>query len=98
MPGKGRGLAGLVRRPHVTTDNIHGISKGDIRRLARRGGVKRLSSSIYDEARATLYAFLVRVIHDSVVYTEFGKRTTVTAMDVQYALKRHGQILYGFNP
>ena len=43
-------------------DNILGITKPAIRRLARRG----------------------------------GKRKTVTAMDVVYALKRQGRTLYGF--
>ena len=29
----------------------YGTAKGDIRRLARRGGVKRMSGLIYDEVR-----------------------------------------------
>ncbi|XP_010841820.1 PREDICTED: uncharacterized protein LOC104991136 [Bison bison bison] len=59
-----------------------------IRRLARRGGVKRISGLIYEETRGVLKVFLENVIRDAVTYTEHAKRKTVTAMDVVYALKR----------
>lgn len=39
-------------------DAVYGITKGDLRRLARRGGVKRLSTNIYEEARTALKMFL----------------------------------------
>lgn len=42
-------------------DNIQGVTKPAIRRLARRGGVKRISASIYDEARLTLRKHLEQV-------------------------------------
>merc|ERR1712057_55599 len=75
---------------------IMGVTKPAIRRLARRGGVKRISSLIYDETRTVSNAFLESVIRDSVTYTEHAKRKTVTALDVVYALKRQGRTLYGF--
>ena len=89
-----------------------GITKPAIRRLARRGGVKRISGLIYEETRGVLKIFLenvrslclfpflflnrLQVIRDSVTYTEHAKRKTVTALDVVYALKRSGRTLYGF--
>ena len=73
-----------------------GITKPAIRRLARRGGVKRISGLIYEETRGVLKVFLENVIRDSVTYTEHARRKTVTAMDVVYALKRQGKTLYGF--
>jgi histone H4 len=42
--------------------------------LARRGGVKRISSFIYDDSRAVLKNFLEQVIKDSVTYTEHSRR------------------------
>ena len=75
---------------------IVGITKPAIRRLARRGGVKRISGLIYEETRGVLKIFLENVIRDSVTYTEHAKRKTVTALDVVYALKRSGRTLYGF--
>lgn len=51
-----------------------GITKPAIRRLARRGGVKRISGLIYEETRGVLKIFLENVIRDSVTYTEHAKR------------------------
>ncbi|KAM3866943.1 histone H4-like [Diretmus argenteus] len=93
--GKGLGKGGAKRHRKVLRDNIQGITKPAIRRLARRGGVKRISGLIYEETRGVLKVFLENVIRDAVTYTEHAKRKTVTAMDVVYALKRQGHTLYG---
>ncbi|CAL6301192.1 unnamed protein product [Bathycoccus prasinos] len=79
--GKGLGKGGAKRHRKVLRDNIQGITKPAIRRLARRGVLK---------------VFLENVIRDAVTYTEHARRKTVTAMDVVYALKRQGKTLYGF--
>ena len=52
--GKGLGKGGAKRNRMVLRDNIQGITKPAIRRLARRGGVKRISGLIYEEARVVL--------------------------------------------
>ncbi|CAK5278240.1 unnamed protein product [Mycena citricolor] len=93
---KGLGKGGAKRHRKILRDNIQGITKPAIRRLARRGGVKRISGLIYEETRGVLKIFLENVIRDSVTYTEHAKRKTVTALDVVYALKRSGRTLYGF--
>ena len=59
MSGRGKGGKGLgkgVAKRHrkVLRDNIQGITKPAIRRLARRGGVKRISGLIYEETRGVL--------------------------------------------
>ena len=84
MSGKGKGLgkSGAKRHRKVMRDNIQGITKPAIRRLARRGGVKRISGMMYEETRGVLKTFLETVIRD--------------AVDVVYALKRQGKTLYGF--
>ncbi|KAJ9518306.1 hypothetical protein QJQ45_010225 [Haematococcus lacustris] len=94
--GKGLGKGGAKRHRKVLRDNIQGITKPAIRRLARRGGVKRISGLIYEETRGVLKVFLENVIRDAVTYTEHARRKTVTALDVVYALKRQGRTLYGF--
>ncbi|XP_066265843.1 uncharacterized protein [Branchiostoma lanceolatum] len=65
----------------------------ELNRLARRGGVKRISGLIYEETRGVLKVFLENVIRDAVTYTEHARRKTaaVTALDVVYALKRQGR-------
>eukprot|EP00966_Prymnesium_polylepis_P325183 7381170-Prymnesium_polylepis.1 len=94
--GNGRGKGGAKRHRKVLRDNIQGITKPAIRRLARRGGVKRTSGLIYEEVRGVLKVFLENVVRDAVTYTEHARRKTVQAMDVVYALKRQGRTLYGF--
>eukprot|EP00933_Yihiella_yeosuensis_P074510 TRINITY_DN8346_c0_g1_i3.p1 TRINITY_DN8346_c0_g1~~TRINITY_DN8346_c0_g1_i3.p1 ORF type:complete len:118 (-),score=25.76 TRINITY_DN8346_c0_g1_i3:273-626(-) len=80
----------------VLRESIQGITKPAIRRLARRGGVKRISGLIYEETRGVLKTFLENVLRDSITYTEHARRKTVTALDVVYALKRQGRTIYGF--
>nr|AAI40473.1 DCK protein [Bos taurus] len=75
--GKGLGKGGAKRHRKVLRDNIQGITKPAIRRLARRGGVKRISGLIYEETRGVLKVFLENVIRDAVTYTEHAKRKTV---------------------
>ena len=94
--GKGYGKSGAKRIHRMTKDVILGITKPAIRRLARRGGVKRISGLIYEETRNVLKLFLQNVVKDAVTYTEYARRKTVTAMDIIYALKRQGRTLYGF--
>ena len=92
--GKGLGKGGAKRHRKVLRDNIQGITKPAIRRLARRGGVKRISGLIYEETRGVLKSFLEAVDRDAVTYTEHARRKTVTALDVVYALKRQGRTIY----
>ena len=87
--GQGLGKGGAKRHCKVLRDNLQGITKPAIRRLARRVGVKRISGLICEETRGILKVFLENV-RDAVTYTEHAKRKTVTTMDVVYALKRQG--------
>jgi len=50
--GKGLGKGGAKRHRKVLRDNIQGITKPAIRRLARRGGVKR----IYPSSRSSWWS------------------------------------------
>ena len=94
--GKGYGKVGAKRLQKNKKEVILGITKPAIRRLARRGGVKRISSFVYDDTRQVLKGFLEGIVRDAVTYTEHARRKTVTAMDVVYALKRQGRTIYGF--
>ena len=87
-----------LRHRRVLRDNLNGISKADIRRLARRGGVKRLAADIYPETREVLRNYLRRIIRTSVVYAEHATRKTVSVYDVIHALKYEGHTLFGYEP
>ncbi len=87
--GKGYGKVGAKRHNKKNIrETIMGVTKPAIRRLARRGGVKRISSLIYGECRVVLRTFLESVIRDAVTYCEHSRRKTVTSLDIVYALKR----------
>ncbi|CZS99927.1 hypothetical protein WAI453_003477 [Rhynchosporium graminicola] len=102
-PGRGKGGKGLggakgsKRYRKVVKDTILGVTKGDIRRLARRGGVKRISAGIYDEVRTQLKARLTLILRDAVTILDYSNRKTITVMDVVFALKRLGRPIYGFD-
>ncbi|OLN88103.1 Histone H4-like protein 1 [Colletotrichum chlorophyti] len=66
-------------------------------RLARRGGVKRISATIYDEARSAMKAWLHSVLKDCVAYVEHRKAKTVVVEDVIHSLSRRGTPIYGFD-
>lgn len=94
--GKGLGKGGVKRRQKkVLRNSIEGVTKPAIRRLARRGGVKRISGDIYEEIRGQLKAFLETILKQAMIYTEHGYRKTITALDVLYALKLEGRTLLG---
>jgi histone H4 len=82
----------------VLRNKILGISKGDIRRLARRGGVVRMCRHelFFKFVRDALMDFAKRVMVSAIRYTEHASRKTVSRMDVLYGLKREGIVLYGF--
>ncbi|OBT90368.1 hypothetical protein VE02_00753 [Pseudogymnoascus sp. 03VT05] len=87
---------GARRYRKIVRDSIHGITKGDIKRLARRGGVKRISALIYDDTREAMKAHLQLILKDCIIFLEHANRKTVTVGDVLFALKRIGRPIYGF--
>ena len=93
--GESKGAA-AKRQKKVLKDSIRGITKGSIRRLARRGGVKRISGLLYEEVRGVLKGFVEGVVRDATAYSEHAKRRTVSALDVVQALKKRGRMLYGY--
>jgi histone H4 len=50
IPGMGTGGAKLHIK--ILRDNILGITNAALRRLARKGGVERISGLIYDKTRS----------------------------------------------
>ncbi|KAF8277644.1 hypothetical protein TcBrA4_0112160 [Trypanosoma cruzi] len=59
------------RQKKILRENVRGITRGSIRRLARRGGVKRISGVIYDEVRGVIKSFVEGVVRDATGYTEY---------------------------
>src|SRR3989304_977601 len=86
--GKGLGAGGakrwLGRKHHKGMENL---TKPAIRRLARRGGVKRISQNCYSLIRTSLKGFLSDIMMIVAVLAEYEKKKTVKAKDVMYALR-----------
>jgi len=95
---KGKELKKGGTKRHVKSNQLNRqcITLPAIKRLARRGGVKRISQAIYKPTREVVHTFITTIVRDSIAYTENGKRKTVTATDVVHALARQGRTLYGF--
>lgn len=93
----GKTVLGGKRHRKILRDTVNGITKPAIRRLARRGGVKRISATIYDEARVALKNHLEEILRDCVIYVEYRNAKTVTVHDVIHALRRKGRPIYGFD-
>ncbi len=89
--------ATLRRRRIIARPPLEGISKAVLKRLARRGGVTRISSGCYAEARLSLKAFLSETLRCAVLFADHDRRTTLTARDIIYSLKRQGRQVYGFD-
>ena len=70
------------------------VSNGGIRRLARRGGGKRVAKASYEEVRKALSQFVELVMKNAATVLELKKTKTVSTADVLYALKTTGHALY----
>ncbi|RDW62950.1 histone H4 [Aspergillus mulundensis] len=88
---KPTGLRGLGvvkgRRHKIVRDNIMGVTRPAIRRLARRGGVYRISAEIYEETRIVLKKRLTETIRQVILIMDSGtipsnERKLVTTRDV----------------
>ncbi|CAD7932424.1 unnamed protein product [Amoebophrya sp. A120] len=77
-------------------ERMKGLGKAAIRRLARRGGVKRISAKIHKDCRDAMGFFLESTLQDALTYTTHAKRSTVKPSDIVNALKRRGRQIYGY--
>jgi len=95
--GKGKSTikGGSKRHKKTFRDQIKGITKPALRRLARRAGVKRISANVYEDSRSILRTFLESVVYHSLLYKETFGRKTISLKDVVSALKRRGNTLVG---
>jgi histone H3/H4 len=65
-----------------------------LRRLARRGGVKRISGTIYRDTRGALKARLEEILRQVTAVVDICHRKTVTVTDVVFVLNRMGTPIY----
>ena len=93
---KGKSGDAGKRIKKVLKANASNVSSGSIRRLARRGGVKRISAPVYGEVRDAINKFVGAVVRDAVAFAEHGRRRTVSSGDVVQSLRKRGRAVYGY--
>lgn len=98
--GRHRHLCGKVRKlswgGREKKNAVDAITNNDIKRLARRGGVKRIGLLVPQEAKTALRDFLKTAIERASIYAGHARRKTVTTLDVVLSLKWQGMTLYGY--
>lgn len=85
------------RHRHINDSVKAALTKPALKRLCRRGGVKRISGGVLAETQKVVKTFLENVLHDAVTYCEHARRKTIMTMDILMALKRNGRTLFGFD-
>merc|ERR1711991_200197 len=88
---------GDSKRRTKAKDQSRGVTNGSIRRLARRGGCKRLASNVYEQARQLLKNFVSSVMGDTHALMDVNQERpakTVSVQHVLYALRKRGCTMY----
>ena len=94
--GRPKNAPGFKRHQHQPRDIVKGISRGSIRRMALRAGVKRISRGCEVRMRQQLIRYVNTLTRDSLVYASYAKRKTVYLRDALAALLYHNQNVLGF--
>ncbi len=68
--GKKRGRKSRMKTEDENSYYFSGISNGAMKRLARRGGIKRISADIYEELRKIYGLFIEKLAEDAFNYAE----------------------------
>ena len=66
------------------------ITKAAIKRLAHRGGVKRLSSNVYETVNRVIKHRTESIIREAIIYADSVRRITIQEGDVAAALPGSG--------
>ena len=74
------------RHRKILRDNIWGITKPAIKRLAHKGGVKIISGLIYEESRGILKVWMEDVLSEAVTYAQFYRKKTINEAMISAAL------------
>lgn len=68
-----------------------------IRRLARRGGIKRVSYDLYEETRRVIENYVIHTLRNAQHVMESSGRKMIDVHDILYALRVQGRTVYGFD-
>ena len=94
-PGRGQGGRTSVRhRMKRKKQGMENLTVNAIKRLARRGGVTRMSKLIVEPVRESMQLFLLMLAKYSIIYMQQEKKKTIRLPHVLQALKKMNRIHY----
>jgi histone H4 len=96
LPVQRKGLSKPNRMKKVLRDNLRGIAKARLNRLAARAGVKRVSGLLWEELRALLKRKLTEVISAAITLSEHEKKRRITVEHIVRAFEVSGVQLFGY--
>lgn len=107
-PGMGKGGKGLGKggaKRHMNNKNkydlnpLEGLTKGAIRRICQRSGIKRISGIVYEEVRKTVEDYTHELMGFGLCYTKHRRKETLINTDIVYATRSSNVIdeIYGFD-
>lgn len=73
----------VFKHRKILRDNIQGITKPAIMRMAKQGGVKSLTLYVFEEIRGIMKVMMERILQHAITVTEHARRTTVYAADIK---------------
>jgi histone H4 len=94
---------GAKRHRRVLRDSITGFTLPALRLIARRGGVPLpqadagvpLPHAVLEPARSEMHGWYIATLRDAVANVEHGRRKTVAAPDMVWAVRKQGVVVYG---
>lgn len=95
----GRGHKNVKSPRKVLRNNIEGVTKPAITRLANQAGVPRLSGLVHEDVRDVVRVEVEKLIKAAVAYMEHAKRKTLSSEDFLNAYENvNGKKFYGSAP
>lgn len=84
------------KRPRVLRGNVEGLTKGAIKRLAHKGGVKTISGLIYEDSRGIIKVYIEKIVEAAVKLTQHARKIVISREDVLESARVNGYPIYTF--
>jgi histone H3 len=81
-------------RSKVLRDNLEGLTDGAIKRLARKAGVKTISSMVYQEIRGVVKAHVEKIVGAAFKLAQHARKVTISRDDIIESARINGFPVY----
>jgi len=83
-----------IKHRKILRDNIHGLTKPSLKRLAAAAGIKSMNGMIYMEIRAVISIFMHKIIKDAFINLNYEFLRILRLRHVAKAAKDNGYTVY----